>query len=190
MTLPAVSSGPRTAVIVLSLLVLLAVASPLAVQEAAQKIVPAVAPGALEPLLPVLDGWTKVRAASHRIDSADSCTYVYAEAVYTSDTGKLRVTMADTGFNPDGLTAVATIVVSFPANYTETIPPDTTISRVTYRESPAASLWNNTKRDGEFTVIVGGRFVAKVEGTPVDSLETLRGVMDRLDLKRLADLGR
>ena len=151
---------------------------------------PAVAPAALEPLLPVLDGWTRVRTTSNKIDSADSCTYVYAEAVYTSDAGKLRVTLADTGFNPDALTAVATIVVSFPPNHTETIPPDTVVTRVTYRDSPAASLWNSSKRDGEFTVIVGERFVAKVEGTPADSLETVRNVMDRIDLKKLAELGR
>jgi len=39
-------------------------------------------------------------------------------------------------------------------------------------------------------VVVAGRFVAKVEGTPAQSLDVLRSVMDQIDLKKLADLGR
>jgi hypothetical protein len=182
------SLGSR-AVTVASVLCLV-VAAPAAFQEPAKKVVPAVAPAALEGLLPALDGWTKGRVISNRILSADSCTYVYADAIYTSRDAKLRVTLADTGFDADGLMALATIVQTFPADHSEVVPPDTRINRLTYRGEPAATLWNGAKRDGDFTVVVAGRFVAKVEGTPADSLDVLRAAMDQIDFKKLADLGR
>ena len=85
--------------------------------------------------------------------------------MYTNGDAKLRVTVADTGFDTDALITVATIVLSFPARHTEKIPPDTVISRITYRDYPAATMWNNAKGGAEFTVVVGDRFVVKVEGT-------------------------
>jgi hypothetical protein len=51
-------------------------------------------------------------------------------------------------------------------------------------------MWNNAKGEAEFTVVVGDRFVAKVEGTRVDGLDTLRGVLDKIDLKKLAEIGK
>lgn len=185
-----VSPASRAVTIVAVLSVMLLPTAPAAFQEPATKVVPAVATATLEQMLPAIDGWTKGRVVSSRIMAAESCTYVYADAIYTNADGKLRITLADTGFDADGLMAVATIVQTFPADHTEVIPPDTVVTRMTYRGVPAATLWNSTKRDGEFTVVVGGRFVAKVEGTPAQSLEILRSVMDQIDLKKLADLGR
>jgi hypothetical protein len=48
---------------------------------------------------------------------------------------------------------------------------------------PAATLWTGAKRDGDFTVVVADRFVAKIEGTPADSLDALRTAMDQIDFK-------
>ena len=183
------SSGPRVAVAVSLLLMTLAVVALIA-QEQARKVVPTVAPAMLEPFLPaVFDGWSKIRSASNRVD--DGCAYAFAETVYMNRVSdKLRVTVADTGFDADALSTVATIVMSFPAGHTEKIPPDSIISRITYRDWPAATMWNGAKREAEFTVVVGGRFVAKVEGTPAENLDTLREVLDKIDLKKLAELGK
>lgn len=177
-----------TGIAVSFLLLIVAVAAP-AAQDQARKVVPVVAPAALEQFVPTaLDGWTKVRSTSYRV--TDGCAYTFAEAVYTNGDAKLRVTVADTGFDADALVTVATIVRSFPAGHTETIPPNTVISRITYREYPAATMWNSSKGEAEFTVVVDDRFVAKVEGTRADGLETLRGVLDKIDLKKLAALGK
>ena len=184
------SSGPRVMAVVVSLLLLIvAAASPTAWQDQPKKVVPVVAPAALEPLLPMsLEGWTKARSSSNRV--TDGCAYTFADTVYTNGDAKLRVTVADTGFDADALMTVATIVLSFPAGHTEKIPPDTIISRITYRDFPAATMWNSAKGEAEFTVVVGDRFVVKVEGTRVDGLDTLRGVLDKIDLKKITDLGR
>jgi hypothetical protein len=184
------SPRPRALTVASMLCVMAMVAAPVAFQETTTKVVPTVAPAALEVLLPALDAWTKGRVMSNRIMAAESCTYVFADAIYTSGDSKLRVTLADTGFDTDGLMTLATIVQTFPANHTEVIPPSTVVSRETYRGAPGATLWDSTKRSGEFTVVVAGRFVAKVEGTPADSLDILRTAMAQIDLKKLADLGR
>ena len=185
-----VSSGPRVRAVVVSLLLLIvAAASPTAWQDQPKKVVPVVAPAVLEPLLPAsLEGWTKTRSSSNRV--VDGCAYAFAETVYTNGDAKLRVTVADTGFDADALMTVATIVLSFPAGHTEKIPPDTVISRITYRDYPAATMWNSAKGEAEFTVVVGDRFVVKVEGTRADGLDTLRGVLDKIDLKKFTELGR
>jgi hypothetical protein len=184
-----VSSATRVASVAVSVLILtVAVAAP-AAQDQARTVVPVVAPSALEPLLPAaLEGWTKVRSTSNRV--MDGCAYAFAETVYSNGDAKLRVTIADTGFDADALMTVATIVVSFPAGHTEKIPPDTTISRITYRDSTAATMWNPANGEAEFTVVVGDRFVMKVEGTHVDGLDTLRAALDKNDVKKLSELDR
>jgi len=182
------------AIAVSLLLLVVAAAAPIAFQDQAKqdpakKSVTLVDPTALEPFVPTtVDGWTKIRATSNRV--ADSCAWVYADVVFMNGENKLKVTVADTGFDVDALAILATIVTSFPAGHTETIPPDTVISRITYRDSPAATMWNATKRGAEFTVVVGDRFVVSVEGSAVDGLDTVRAVLDKIDLKKLADLGR
>lgn len=184
-----VSSGPHVMAVVVSLLLIVAAASPTASQDQPKKVVPVVAPAALEPLLPAaLEGWTKARSTSNRV--TDGCTYAFADTVYMHRDAKLRVTVADTGFDADALMTVATIVLSFPAGHTETIPPKTIISRITYRNYPAATMWNSASGEAEFTVVVDDRFVVKVEATRVDSLDTLLGVLDKIDLKKLTELGR
>jgi hypothetical protein len=184
-----VSSRPRVTGIAVSLLLLIVTVAAPAGQDQARKVVPVVAPAALEPFLPAaLEGWTKVRSTSNRV--TDGCAYAFADAVFVNGDAKLRVTIADTGFDADALMTVATIVLSFPAGHTETIPPDTVISRITYRDYQAATMWNSAKSEAEFTVVVGDRFVVKVEGTRGGGLETLRGVLDKIDLKKLTELGR
>lgn len=184
------STGPCMVAVVVSLfLLIVATAAPAARQGQIRQVVTVIAPTALEPLLPAaIDGWTKIRSISYRVN--DGCAYAFADALFVNGDAKLRVTVADTGFDADALMAVATIVRSFPAGHTETIPPDTVISRITYHEYPAATMWNSAKGEAESTVVVNDRFVAKVEGTRVDSLETLRGVLDKIDLKKLAELGK
>ena len=177
-------SGPAIAVSLSLLLSAVVLAAP---QTSAK--VPAVTPAALQRLLPeTIEGWTKGRASSDRIVATESCTYALADVVYTSGEMKMRITLADTGFDTDALMVLATLVVTFPADHTEVVPPDTTITRLTYNGAQAATLWNSSKSEGEFVAIVGGRFVAKAEGTRLDKLDVLRGVLDRIDLKKLAQL--
>jgi len=191
MTLQKLIRGPRAVTVGASLAIVFGAAVSIRSQEPVRKVVPLVAPAALEPLLPsTLEGWTKVRLSSNRVAAAESCAWAFAEGVYTNGDHKMRVTIADTGFDSDALMILATIVRSFPEGHTETIPPDTVINRMTYAESPAATLLNTSKREAEFTVVVGDRFVVKVEGTSVENVDVLKAVLDKIDLKKVGELGR
>lgn len=54
--------------------------------------------------------------------------------------------------------------------------------------SPAASRWDGDNNEGEFTVLVGGRFAALAEGTHLDRIDTLREFVALVDLKKLTEL--
>jgi hypothetical protein len=153
-----------------------------------QQTVPTVAVSALVPLLPPLEGWTKGRAASDRIVVSDSCSYSFADAIYKKGEATVRVSVADTGFGADSLVSLATMVMTLPETYNEEIPPATRVARITFKESPAATLWDPVKSEGEFVVVVGGRFVAKAEGSHLENLDVLRAIVDQIDLKKLSEL--
>ena len=151
-------------------------------------IVPIVAVTVLKPLLPAPAGWTKGSIEADRAVLSDTCSYTFAYAIYTKDTTSVRVTVADTGSDPGSLAVLATMVVTFPDDYVGQIPPATTVTRLMFKGSPAATLWDSAKSEGELTVVVGGRFVAKAEGSRLDSLDTLRAIVDQIDLKALSAL--
>jgi hypothetical protein len=142
---------------------------------------------ALEPLLPAPAGWTKIRSNTRRVDVSSDCAYSLADAVFMNGEMKVRITVADSGRNADSLLILASMVVTFPDNYTETVAK-ATITRLRFNDAPAATRWDGEKKEGEFTVLVGGRFVATADGTNVDSLDTLRTLVGQIDLKRLGDL--
>jgi len=152
---------------------------------AAEKPLPA---AALEPLLPAPQGWTRIKAGGNQVTVSESCGYSFADATYTKDGMKVRLTLADTGRNEEGLSVVATMVVSLPENYVGDVPPATTVARLSVRGQPAASRWDDKNKEGEFTVLVNGRFVAKAEGTNLNSLATLRAIVELVDLTRLGQL--
>jgi len=142
----------------------------------------------LEPLLPTPPGWTRVRTRGSEVVVSDSCGYSFADATFTRDDMKVQVTLADTGGNAESLGLLATLVVSFPVDYTGEVPPATSIARLTLNDTPAGSRWDSDLREGEFTALVGHRFVAKVEGAKLDSVATLRGIIELIDLKKLGEL--
>ena len=142
----------------------------------------------LEPLLPAPEGWTRAKAGSNSVVVSESCDYSFADATYLKDGMKVRVTLADTGFNAQALGLLATMVVSLPDGYTGEVPPATTVARVNVNGLPAASRWDAKDREGEFTMLVAGRFVVKAEGTKVDALATLRAIVELVDVKKVGAL--
>jgi len=143
---------------------------------------------ALEPLLPAPPGWTRTRTRGSEVVVSDSCGYSFADATYTNGDMKVQVTLADTGRNEESLGLLAVLVVSFPDNYSGEVPPATSIARLTLNGAPAGSRWDAELRDGEFVALVDRRFVAKIEGTKLDSIATLRGILELIDLKKLGGL--
>jgi hypothetical protein len=154
----------------------------------APKIVPTVPVAQLEALLPQADGWTKGVVHSNQIAISSDCGYTYADAVYTNGEMRVRLTVADSGFDPGSLAVLVPTVVSFPDGYSGKIPPATTVYRLTFQGSPSAARWDGTKNEADFEVLVANRFVAKGEGTHVTAMDTVQGLVEKIDLKKLAAL--
>lgn len=146
-----------------------------------------VAPTALQNVLPVLEGWTRGEPRAAEVDYPD-CRYTFATAVYTRGETRLKVTLADTDASSNALAALATMVVTLPDDYSEKIPPASTIQRFQVAGSPAAELWDAEKMKGEVVLVLANRFVVEVQAQKADAPETMRAVLAAVDLKALAAL--
>lgn len=149
---------------------------------------PMVTVAALQPFVPAMEGWTKAKSGGNRVVISEQAGYTFADTTFTKNDMNLRVMVADTAATEDCLISLATMVTTLPEDYSDEVPPATTIKRLTVNGMPAAYRWDNEKKEGEYTVVVAGRFVVKVETTKADALETLRAVIDSVDLAKLATL--
>lgn len=150
---------------------------------------PALVPStALQALLPSPPGWTRKSDKANQISLSPTCDYTFAAAVFEKDQMRVRMTLADSGRAPESLRALALMVMSLPDDYNESVPPASTIRRLSVAGAPAAELWDTAKNEGEITVVIDGRFVAMLEGFQLDSLETLRTMLQQIDLKKVAAL--
>ena len=143
---------------------------------------------ALQALLPTPDGWTKGVEKAGQVALSATCDYTFAAVVYTQAPLRAKITLADSGANADNLLVLAPMVASLPEGFMEKVPPATVVSRGRFAGFPAAERWDGAKREGDLTVVVDGRFVASLEGSQIDSLEPLRGLLGQIDLKKLAEL--
>ena len=151
------------------------------------KTVPPVSAAALQKLLPAVDGWTSGVARADLVEISADAKYSFASVTLTKEDLRVKLTLADTGFSPDILTALATMVITMPDDYSGQVG-GLTIKRSLIGGSPAVEAWDAQKTAGEIAVVVGGRFVVSLEASKVDTLATLRGILDKIDLKALAAL--
>lgn len=187
----------RTRLGVVSFFVAAALVSVFMLTASAQKA-PAAAPppkgpavvavATLQTLMPQLDTWTRGPLGGSVVLISEESGYSFAEADFTSGDMKVRLTVGDTIGVDDCLLALAAMVVVLPEGYSEKLPPATSISRFTFSGFQAASKWDSEKQKGEFSVVVNGRFVVKAEGTQLDSVDTLRNIVSKIDLQKLSEL--
>lgn len=176
----------RLSIPLLSLMLLgAAAASPGALASSANDLV---APATLEKLLPVPEGWTKGLVRSKEVEISKDCSYTVVSVSYTKDGTTVKLTLADTGAHQEGLMALAMMVVTLPDDYADQVPPATTIKRIKIDGSPAVETWDSEKLNGEIAVVVSGRFVAAVETSKADTLDTLKGILSGVNLKALGAL--
>jgi hypothetical protein len=159
-----------------------------AVRVQAQGQVVTVQAAALERLLPAPAGWTKGEQRTDQVVISAECSHPVAVVAFTQGEMRVKITLADSAAHQDSLTALAPMLVMLPEGYHERIPPATTIVRLKRDGMQVAERWDERKGDGEISMLVNGRFVASVEGSHLDSLETLRAMLSEIDLKKLADL--
>jgi hypothetical protein len=154
---------------------------------AQNKTVPPVAAASLQKLMPAVDGWTAGIARADLIEISPEAKYSVASQTFTKDDQRVRLTIADTGFSPESLTALASMIVAMPEDYAGQVG-SLAIKRLLIGGSPAVEAWDAQKSAGEVAVVVGGRFVVALEAPKIDSVATLRGMLDKIDLKALAAL--
>jgi hypothetical protein len=142
----------------------------------------------LQTALPSPDGWTRTGGRVAEVSISEKTSYTYADAVFTRDAMRVRVTVADTDGAEESLAALATMVVTLPDDFTQTLKPATTITRSQYKTYPAAERWDAAQLKGDLTVVVAGRFVVSVEGTGLDAPQTLFAMIEPIDLGALARL--
>lgn len=190
------AQGTRLGVV--SFLVSAALVLVVTLTASAQKVPPAAPPPAkgpalvavavLQTLVPELDAWTRGALGGHVVSISETFGYSFAEADFTNGNMKVRLTIGDTEGAESCLLALAAMVSMLPEGYSETLPPATSIRRFTFSGFQAASRWDSEKLAGEFSVVVSGRFVVNAEGTHLDSLDTLRDIVSKVNLKRLSEL--
>ena len=151
------------------------------------KTVPPVAAASLQKLLPAVEGWTPGIARADLIEITPAAKYSVASQSFTKSDQRFRLTIADTGFSQESLTALASMIVTMPDDYAGEVG-SLAIKRQLIGGSPAVEAWDATKSAGEVAVVVGGRFVVSLEASKVDSIATLRGLLEKIDLKALAGL--
>ena len=146
-----------------------------------------VAPASLQALLPSIEGWTSLPARANQIALSPEASYSFASVTLTKDEWRVKVQLSDTGGSSDSLTALAMVVICPPGDLTSDMPGQT-IKRLKIGSAPAAELWNADKTSGEITAVIANRFVVTVDSSDVDSLQTLRAIFAKVDLKAVEAL--
>ncbi len=142
----------------------------------------------LEQLLPAPAGWTQTDVKTDQVVISADCNQSVATALLAQGEMRVKVTLADSGMHPDSLMALAPMVVILPEGSSERIPPATKIERPQRDGMQMAERWDERKNAGEITIVVKGRFVAAAQGTNIESLDTLRAILNVIDFKKLAEL--
>src|SRR5689334_10004707 len=91
------------------------------------KVLQPLASAQLEKLLLAPVGWTKGLALSERGAVTADCWYTFTYVTYLNGVMKVRLTIADTGFDEGAIGALANMVMMFPDDHVGIIPPATTV---------------------------------------------------------------
>ena len=129
-----------------------------------------------------LGGWTRRSARSHQV--AVPFKVSNAEAQYQNGESTMDVKIMDASLSQLILAPMSMFLV---AGYEEK-SDDGYKKYSPVAGSPGYEEWQGKSRRGEVTVILNNRFVVQATGHNVNGIEPVRGVLQSLDLARLAAL--
>ncbi|MEZ5319841.1 MAG: hypothetical protein R2752_20735 [Vicinamibacterales bacterium] len=137
----------------------------------------------LAALLVEIPGWTRSEPTSEQLTVPFA--HAQAEARYQrGEDAQVAIRLTDTALNQ---MLLAPFSVFLQEGFEErTASGFKRFARV--EGQPAIEEWDGRTSVGEITVVVGGRILANARGTRVPDLDTVRGVLRRLDFRRLATL--
>lgn len=136
----------------------------------------------LKSALPEVGGWTRTNPRGEQVNMPVAISR--AEARYTKDKSRVELEIVDTALSQLLLAPVSMFLGS---GYSER-SDDGFKRAATISGQPGFEEWNNDNKRGEVTAVVGKRFIVKGTGHQVDNLETVRGVVEAVDLGKLAAL--
>jgi hypothetical protein len=145
--------------------------------------IPLITPERLTPLLPPApDGWQRGAVRTARLD--EPAPTAQAAATYTRGGMRVDVSLTDTGGDAALLDSTRRIAgTAFEQKVANGYHRGTRFAGF-----PAVEAWNHQDRLGEITLLVGDRFIFLATGTGLDRIETLRGLVERVDVEALRAL--
>ncbi len=133
----------------------------------------------LAALVPDLQGWTREPTTSATVNLPAPAAH--ASATYARGKARIDLEITDTGGHPDYVGSLATVAgTSFIQKAANGYMKGTTIAGF-----PATESWNHTDKLGDISILVDGRFVVHATGTGLDRIETLRALIEKVDLTKI-----
>jgi len=136
----------------------------------------------LKSAMPEVGGWTRTNPRGEQVNMPVAISR--AEARYTKDNSRVELEIVDTALSQLLLAPVSMFLGS---GYSER-SDDGFKRSAKVGGQPGFEEWNSQDKRGEVTAVVGNRFIVKGTGHQVENLETVRGVVEAVDLGKLAAL--
>jgi hypothetical protein len=144
---------------------------------------PLVAGDRLQALLPDVSGWQRDDAKFHE-RTMGVASFSLAEARYSRDDAEVLLSVTDSAMNQLLLAPLAVFTAS---NFNERHSNGYTRA-LSISGSPGFEKWNQSARQAEVTAVVGNRFIVAGNGRGVDAADTVRRMVEAVNLMKLAEL--
>jgi hypothetical protein len=136
----------------------------------------------LQTALPTVSGWTRSEPEGHSMTMPIPVSNTTAR--YTKGSTEVTLTITDSAFSQ---LATAPLMMMSAAGYNEKTATGykraTTIGGM-----PGYEEWDSSNKSGQIGAIVASRFVVEARGEQLDSNDTLKGIVQRIDFKKLGAL--
>lgn len=144
--------------------------------------VPPVAFQRLMALLPAVNGWTRRDDRGELL--SNPIVTARAEATYERDDSHVELEIADSAREA---ALLAPMAVFLAPGYAER--SDGGFRRAAQIDGqPAFEEWREQSRRGEIALLVASRFIVRATGHGIDTLDTVRSVVDAVNVSALAAL--
>ena len=150
--------------------------------EASKQSATAVPFESLVALLPEINGWQKGKPKGEQFNMG--MTMSRAQVSYTKDDHEMDLEIIDSAFNQMALAPISMfLAANYSARTTEGYQKGIRLAG-----HPGWEEWENEPKRGTVAVVVGNRFIVSAKGSDLDSIETVRAVVQAVDLGKLAGL--
>jgi len=129
--------------------------------------------------VPELEGWTHPAPSSATV--TDPAPAAHVLTTYTRGKAQIDLEIMDTGGHPDYVGSLSKVAgTSFSQTASNGYMKGTTLGG-----SPAVESWNHVHKLGDISVLIDRRFIVHATGTGLDGVETLRTLVEKVDLKKV-----